>query len=362
MPDLTLLQELIPLVRPHDLDDLRDVVRRRRRTAGLVSAATAGTVLAVVVAGASLGPRTATPAPVAPEPTVSTPTSSTPTATSEPTRSMPTPDSARGPFPALTPESIRSHPDATVEEDDYAVTAAPGVAARLWTVCLADCSRATTYQVREMQRALEVTSDRRGTSALYPYTPPEPNVSHVVDDWFALSSSDGVAVLVNSRGERRPLTLGSRAPVGDISGPLVLASEGLAYVDLEARRLHPLEGPGYWDWWGSGDTWFWGNVYVTDDEGDVRSQGLTWRDPDGTFGVRMLPIDFEEHSTQMLRSGRAGTMGAIDPSGPRRLLHVSTDYGDTWDVRVMPESWGTGTSLPAEWRTWVDVWPTWPSP
>ena len=68
MPDLTTLRDLTPLVRPRDLDDLEAVLRRRRRTTALVTVASAGTALAVVVAGATLGPRTATPAPVAPEP------------------------------------------------------------------------------------------------------------------------------------------------------------------------------------------------------------------------------------------------------------------------------------------------------
>ncbi len=356
MPDLDSLHELTVRVRPRDLDELRTVVRRRRRTTALLSVATAGTALAVVVAGATLGPR-ATPAPVAPEPT----RTSTPSRVPESTRTPPE-DTVRGPFPTLTPQEVRSHPDAVMERsNDIPVTAAPGVAARLWTVCLADCSRDTTYQEGEMQRALEVTSDDFETSALFPYVPPEPNISHAVDDWFALSSVEE-ATLVNAAGEARPLTDGASVPVSEVAGPLVYAATGLAYVDLEAAELHPLQGGGYWDWWGAGDTWFWGAVYLTDEQGDVREQGVTWRNADGSFGVRMLPIEFEEYSTQVLRSRTPGTMSAIDPSGQRRLLHVSTDYGETWDVRVMPESWGTGTSLPDDWRTWVDVWPTWPEP
>ena len=359
MPDLTPLRDLTPLVRPRDLDDLRTVLRRRRRTTALAAVATVGTALALVVAGASLAPRTASPNPVAPEPS---PTTTTPFRNPEPTQTMPAEDTVRGPFPTLTPEEVRSHPDAVIERsNDIPVTAAPGVAARMWTVCLADCSRNTTYQEGEVQRALEVTSDDFRTSVLYPYAPPDPNISHVVDDWFALSSIKE-AVLVNAQGEERSLTDGASVPVSDIAGPLVYSITGVAYVDLDAFELHPLQGRGYWDWWGAGDTWFWGNVYLTDEQGNVRQQGLTWRNPDGSFGVRMLPIDFERYSTQMLQSRTPGTMGAIDPSGPRRLLHVSTDFGETWDVRVMPESWGTGTSLPDDWRTWVDVWPTWPAP
>lgn len=353
MADLDSLRDLAPLVRPRDLDELRLVVRRRRRRTAAVSLATTGTVVAVIALGVSLGPRSAAPAPVAPDPTSTT---STPLRNPEPTMTTPAEDTVRGPFPTLTPEEVRSHPAAVADRGDYPVTAAPGVAARLWTVCLADCSRATTYQPGEVQRVLEVTQDDFRSSALYAYVPPEPNVSHVVDDWFAVGS-----MLVDARGERRRLTLGDALPVSEVAGPLVYES-GLSWVDLESLELHPVSGAGYWDWWGAEDTWFWGNVYVTDEQGDVRRQGLTWRNPDGSFGVRMLPIDFEEYSTQMLRSATPGTMGAIDPSGPRRLLHVSTDYGRTWDVRVMPESWGTGTSLPEDWRTWVDVWPTWPSP
>ncbi len=187
MPDLTPLRDLAPLVRPRDLGALQAVVRRRRRTTALVTTAMAGTALGVVVAAASLGPRTAAPAPVAPDPT---PTS-TPLRNPEPTQTMPPEDTVRGPFPTLSPEEIRTHPDAVTERDDIPVTAAPGVAARTWTVCLADCSRDTTYQEGEMQRALEVTSDDFRTSALYPYAPPDPNISHVVDDWFVLSLHRG---------------------------------------------------------------------------------------------------------------------------------------------------------------------------
>lgn len=135
----------------------------------------------------------------------------------------------------------------------------------------------------------------------------------------------------------------------------------MAYVDLESFELHALLGTGYWDWWGAGDTWFWGSVTQTDEDGSVLRHALTWRNADGSFGSRLLPVDFATHGLQLLRSRTPGTMGAIDPGGPRRLLHVSTDHGETWDVRVVPASWGTGTALPDDWRTWVDVWPTWPS-
>ena len=356
MPDLAPLRELTARVRPPDLDDLRTVVRRRRRTTALLSAATAGTALAVVVAGASLGPRTASPAPVAPEPT---PTS-TPLRNPEPTQTMPAEDTVRGPFPTLTPEEVRSHPDAVMERsNDIPVTGAPGVAARMWTVCLADCSRDTTYQEGETQRALEVTQDDFRTSALFPYVPPEPNISHVVDDWFALSSVEEAA-LVNAQGEERSLTDGASVPASEIAGPLVYATSGVAYVDLEAAELHVLEGNGYWDWWGAEDSWFWGSVYRVGDSGDVLEQGLTWRNADGSFGVRMLPFDATEWSTQTLRSDRPGTMGAIEPGQPR-LLHVSTDYGATWQVRQLPRSWGSQTDVPPDWESWTEDWPTWPA-
>jgi hypothetical protein len=225
----------------------------------------------------------------------------------------------------------------------------------VWQVCLADCSRETQYQRGELQQALEVTADDFATSALHAVDSGG-DISHAVDDRFVVGG-----MLVDARGTERRLTVGDSRPVEEIAGPLVYAS-GLAWIDLDAWELHPILGGGYWDWWGAGDTWFWGNVYDTDEQGDVIHHGLTWRNPDGSFGVRMLPIEHRGYSTQMLRSGDPGTMGAIEPSGPRRLLHVSTDYGRTWEVRVMPQRWGTGTALPEDWRTWVDVWPTWPTP
>jgi hypothetical protein len=357
MPDLTALRDLTSMVRPRDLEELRAVVRRRRRTTALATVASAGAALALVVAGASIGPRTASPAPVAPEPTAT----SSPSRDPRPTQTVPREDTVRGPFPTLTPEEVRSHPQAVMERsNDFPVTAAPGVAARMWTVCLADCSRDTTYQEGEVQRALEVTRDDFRSSALLPNVPPEPNISHVVGDLFALSSVEDAA-LVDARGEARSLTVGAGVPVSGIAGPLVYASSGLAYVDVEAAELHEVEGSGYWDWWGAGDTWYWGNVFMTNEAGDVVRQGLTWRNPDGSHGVRMLPIGVTDWSTQMLESGVPGTMGAIEP-GPARLLHVSTDYGATWEVRVLPERWGTDTYVPDDWRSWTEDWPSWATP
>jgi hypothetical protein len=101
---------------------------------------------------------------------------------------------------------------------------------------------------------------------------------------------------------------------------------------------------------------------LTGEDGSVLRHAITWRNADGSFGARVLPVDFATHGLQVLQSRTPGTMGAIDPGGDRRLLHVSTDYGETWDVRVVPASWGTRTSLPDDWRSWVGVWPTWATP
>jgi hypothetical protein len=350
--DISDLLDHAAAVRPPGLERLEAVATRRRRRATLaVAGGVAAAVVATLLALQPLAPRDAAPAPIAPSPTPSEPRRP------DPTTSTPPPDSIQGPFPALTPAEVRNHPDAVAErQDDIPVTAAPGVAARLWTVCLADCSRATTHQVGEMQRALEVTRDDYRSSALYPYAPPEPNVSHVVDDTFLVGDQ-----LVDGGGERRSVATGEPLPVTEIDGPLVYASSGVAWLDLDALRLHAIAGGGYWDWGGAGDTWHWGNVYVTDEAGDVVRQGLTWRNDDGSYGVRMLPVGVTDWSTQMLRSGVPGTMGAIEP-GPVRLLHVSTDYGATWEVRVLPERWGTDTYVPDDWRSWTEDWPSWATP
>jgi hypothetical protein len=347
--DITDLLDHASSVRPPGLERLRHVAgRRRRRTAVVVTGGVTAAVVGVLLALQPLASRDALPAPIAPSPSPSVP------APREPGVSTPPPDATQGPFPTLTPEQIRNHPDAVLVENTFPVTGAPGVAAREWGVCLADCSRDTQRQAGEYQSAIEVTEDDYASSALYAFT--GDNLSHAVDGWFLLGSE-----LVDGNGERRPVDTGEPLPVTEIRGPLVGASDGVAWLDLDALRLHTIAGDGYWDWWGAEDTWHWGNVYVTNEAGDVVRQGLTWRNPDGSHGVRMLPIGVTEWSTQMLRSGVPGTMGAIEP-GPVRLLHVSTDYGATWEVRVLPERWGTDTYVPDDWRSWTEDWPSWATP
>ena len=357
MPDLASLHELTPRVRPRDLDELRAVVRRRRRTTALVSVATAGTALAVVVAGAI-----ARAARRARRPSPPTDATSTPSRAPESTRTPPE-DTVRGPFPTLTPQEVRSHPDAVMERsNDIPVTAAPGVAARMWTVCLADCSRDTTYQVGEMQRALEVTSDDFETSALFPYAPAraqhQPRGRRLVRPVLRRGGHprqrSGRGTAADGRGQRARLR-GRRSSGLRLLRPGVRRPRGGRAAPAAGRRLLGLVGSG-------------------------RHLVLGQRLPDRRAGRRPRAGSHLAQPGRVLRGagcsrsssrstpprcsgrGRPARWRAIDPSGQRRLLHVSTDYGETWDVRVMPESWGTGTSLPDDWRTWVDVWPTWPAP
>lgn len=363
MPDLAPLHELTSRVRPRDLDELRAVVRRRRRAVAGVTSAVAATVIAIILTAQPLGMRGATPAPVAPEPTRTTTAPTTPTAAPSETATRPV-KRADGTFRTLSPDELRNHPDAIAEPANPS-TGTPGVDARTWSVCLGDCSYDTRPPRQgERQRMLEVTSDGFETGAVHRLVPYDSNISHAVDDWYLVDASQRAPRLVNARGDDVTLTRGSPTEPGEIAGPLVYSTQGVAWVDIEGRTLHTMNGTGPgggWDWGGAEDSWFWGSVYQVGDSGDVVQQGLTWRNPDGSFGVHMLPMGVTGWSTQTLRSDRPGTMGAIEPGQPR-LLHVSTDYGRTWDVRVMPESWGTGTSLPDDWRSWVDVWPTWPAP
>jgi hypothetical protein len=236
-------------------------------------------------------------------------------------------------------------------ERHAAVTAAPGVDARRWGVCLADCSRDTQHQLGEFQEAIEVTADDFRTSALYAPVGDE-SASHVIGDWFLYDTE-----LVDGHGRSRDIGIGAPGPVTELGGPLVHARGGVAWLDLDTMELHSIDGT-YWDWWGASDTWYWGNVYRVPDT-EVLEQGVVWQNPDGSFGVHMLPFDVTDWSTQMLTSRTPGTMGVIEP-GPPHSLCVSTDYGATWDVRVLPDRWGTGTFVPADWRSWTEDWPSWP--
>lgn len=347
MADVIELLDHVSEVRPPPLGQLVRVAERRRRRAAV--GATVGTAAAVVAIALAVQPfaaRDAAPVPIAPSPS--------PTRTTPPARGFtpPPPDAVQGPFPSLTPEEIRNHPDAVDVGNHHPVTAARGVRAREWGVCLADCTRATQHQVGEYQSAIEVTSDGFRSSTLYPFTGDE-SFSHVIDEWFFHRTE-----LVDGRGRSRAVRIGTPLPVTEIGGPVFYARGGAAWLDLDTMQVHEVEGT-YWDWGGASDTWYWGSVFRVP-ESVVLEQGVVWRMPDGSFGVHLLPFDATDWSTQMLASGTPGTMGVIEP-GPPRLLHVSTDFGRTWDVRVMPDDWGTGTFLPDDWRTWVDVWPTWPS-
>ena len=162
MAEITDLLELTRDLRPPALAELERVAhRRRRRAVAGVGAAVAAAVGAILVVTQPLAARDSAPAPIAPSPA--------PSRTPLPSReaSIPPPDVTTGPFPTLTPEQIRNHPDAVRVENHTPVTAAPGVDARTWGVCLADCTRDTQPQRGEFQEVIEVTRDDFRTSALY---------------------------------------------------------------------------------------------------------------------------------------------------------------------------------------------------
>ena len=364
MADVTDLLELTRELRPPDLAVLERVAnRRRRRDVAGVTTAVAAAVVAIVLAGQPFGMRGATPAPVAPEPSRTTTAPTTPDRTPSPSEASAPTARADGTFRALTADELRNHPDA-VSELANPSTGAPGVAARTWSVCLGDCS----YDKRpprkgELQRMLEVTNDGFETGAMHPLVSWDSNISHAVDDWYFVDPGQSAPRLVSSRGESLTLTRGAPTDVSEIAGPLVYSTQGVAWVDMDGQVLHTMNGSGPgggWDWWGAEDSWFWGSVYRVGASSDVVEQGLTWRNPDGSFGVHPLPFPVTEWSTQTLRSDLPGTMGAIQPGQPR-LLHVSTDYGATWQVRQLPARWGSGTEVPSDWKSWIEDWPSWPA-
>lgn len=332
MPDLRQLHELTRQVRAPEVEHLADLAERRRRRTrtAIVTGVAASVIVAAVITAGVVRERDTTSEPVGPGPEPS------PTAT----------------FPTLTPEQIRQHPDAESSSDvDFPATASD-VSARIWSVCLDECTRATEHLPGERQSALEVSSDGFETSALYPLDL-SGNLSHVVDDWYFIDGDDG-PTLVDSRGHRRPLQHGASVPVAGVAGPLVYSREGLAYVDLQARTLHVVEhgGEDNWDWGGAGDTWFWGTMSLVDDNGTFTRQAAVWRRPDGTFAVKVLPIGESRGGSGMLRAGTPGTMAVVEHFAQPRRAHISTDYGATWQIREVPSGVDSGGDLPADWRTW----------
>jgi hypothetical protein len=331
MPELRQLRDLTGQVRPPELDQLAVLAdRRSRRTAGAVAAGVATSlVLATVITAGALREHDRSTGPVGPHPDPS------PTAT----------------FPVLSAEQIRNHPDAVRSSDGDFPATASDVAARVWSVCLGECTRATEHLPGELQSALEVSRDGFEHSALYALDQTG-NISHVVDDWYFVAAHSG-PVLVDSRGHRRAVRSGGAVPVAAVAGPLVYSTDGLAYLDLEARTLHVVqrEGDASWDWFGAADSWFWGCLALVEETTFTR-QAAVWRRPDGTFGVKVLPIGNSSGGSGMLRAGTPGTMAVVEHFARPRLAHINTDYGETWQVRQVPGEVDSGGRLPPDWRTW----------
>jgi hypothetical protein len=171
-----------------------------------------------------------------------------------------------------------------------------------------------------------------------------------VDDWYLIDADDG-STLVDSRGHRGPVHYGDSVAVTELAGPLVYSRRGLAYVDMQAKRLHVIEGEGDWDWQGAADTWFWGTATLLEGTTVTRHAAL-WRRPDGTFAVKELPIGPSTGGPGMLRAGTPGTMAIVEHFAQPRRAHISTDYGATWQIREVPAAVDSGGRLPTDWPTW----------
>ncbi len=328
MPELRQLHELTGQVRAPSLSSLTAVTERRSRraAAGLATGVAASVVLAATVGAAVMGERDSTSGPVGPGPS--------PAVT----------------FPVLSPQQIRDHPDAKSSgEGDFRATAS-GATARIWSVCLDECTRASAHLPGELQTVLEVSSDDFATGSLYALDQSE-NISHAVDDWYLLDASDG-PTLVDTQGRRRVLRYGAAVSIAEVAGPLVYSRQGLASLDRRAGVLHSLERrSGDWDWQGASDTWFWGTAWLVEDT-TVTRQAALWQESDGTFAVKVLPIGDSDGSSGMLRARTPGTIAVVEHFASPRLAHISTDYGVTWQVRQVPADVESGGNLPEDWSTW----------
>jgi hypothetical protein len=331
MPELTQLHELSQQVRTPELEDLAALAERRRRRAraGVLAGVAGSVALAAVIAVGVSGDRTATSDPAPPGPSPS------PTVT----------------FPALSAQQIRQHPDAYFSGDGDFPSTASKARARVWSVCLDDCSRETEWLPGEEQSAIEVSTDDFETGSVYSLDGSE-YVAHVVDDWYLIETGMG-PTLVDARGQRRLVRFGAAVPMADVTGPLTYSRRGLAYVDVTAGTLHVIEGGSGWWWQGAGDSWFWGTATLAPNT-TVRQVAAVWRLPDGTFGATVLPIGPSDGGPGMLSGGVPGTMAVVEHFTQPRVAHISTDYGATWQVRLVPDGVDSGGDLP-------DDWPTWPS-
>lgn len=322
MSDFNALRELVGQVPPPKYDDLVAVARKRRRRSALsTTAAAAVVVLGVGIAGATLsgGERAHTP--------VEQPS---PTETESP--------SADGEW---TPEEVRA--EGSPGDPQGAISTETGLATRLYEVCDGTRCDAVDGPPEHLHVALEVT--QAGQSAVFDlHYSPQPWVkafdedSVLVQDGeygqpdglvrYRLLHADGTAVELQLLDNPAPAVPGAGVVLIDRYNSLLAGSEEVYLIDEGAGTLRPLDVPPDVRYWGPNvDEFLWG---VTD---DCR---VFWAS-NGTFEERQLDcaesLDFTDMDGEFpdgwLRPGRMAVTEHFDP-GNRMAVHVSLDYGVTW--------------------------------
>ena len=256
----------------------------------------------------------------------------------------------------LAADAIVDHPDATLEATASSSTDSR-VRAEVWVRCTVGAvgdEACTRSRLRWAVRVSGPGSSHSFTARFY-----RPELTSLGGDRFWVCASLLGGDLVAT--PRDHLLMRLAAPVEPAAGPDVVSCRGrLARVDARALVVTPLalESQSETMWATTANTVIWGRVEGGGDSGPYVAR---WIGRDGrrhehtlaTRGPRTIVI---------ADGGSSGEMAFFDaPEGwgpdwpPDVRLHISTDLGATWQVRLVPAAarihYEAGR-LAADWATW----------
>lgn len=336
MSDLDVLREITGRLRPPEYDELVAVARKRRRRSALGVAAAAAVVIlgAGIVGGALSGVQRANPP--AQDPSL-TPTES----------------------PSTSQEWTLDRIRAEGSLQDHQTVTESGITTRSYVVCdgsRSACENDPPLRVPYQHAALEVTGDGRsalfrlGAHPQYAAQRFDADSVFVMDDpdnaWgsppllrYRVLRADGTEVLLHLLDDPAPAAPGPGVFVIDFDSALGglgggYGAEAVYLVDLREGTLQPLDVPNldpasfYSRYWGPNvDEFLW---FV---DPDCRVGWAT----DGTFDDRRLNCaEGRDRPTYIHDDGfpegwlQPGRMALLERNEDRLFLHVSLDYGSTW--------------------------------
>ncbi len=249
-----------------------------------------------------------------------------------------------------------------------------GAEVRNWRRCAADWSVVATDGMDVVQNpscrtAIEVTWPNGRRMALATGTRlMGRTTTYVGDGTFLVDGGDqpGALWLISpSRDAPKPVTEARDMVPPDPGTAWVAGPECPCTLDRASATLSRIALPGGVEWARSTSGGFWGIWVSSNQAGDRQSFVATWVDADGPGGDHVLTDDQPSQVT-LADGGRAGEMAFYEQSldgsqpGAPTLLHISTDRGVTWQIRVVPPSevadgLVTRGQLAPTWRAWAQA-------